>query len=59
MIASNAITNSVNNISASFIPASHDDISKQFFLSKSSLIGFEMDYFNQTVNLRHVASVDR
>ena len=26
---------------------------------KHSLIGFEMDYPNQTVNLRHVASVDR
>ena len=37
----------------------HDDTSNQFCLSKSSLIGFEMDYFNQTVNLRHVASVDR
>ena len=49
----------LNNISASYIPVSHDDTSNQFCLSKSSLIGFEMDYFNQTVNLRHVASVDR
>ena len=30
-----------------------------FCLSKAFLIGFEMDYPNQTVNLRHVASVDR
>ena len=30
-----------------------------FRLSKAFLIGFEMDYPNQTVNLRHVASVDR
>mgnify|MGYP006448613341 CR=1 FL=1 len=28
-------------------------------LSKAFLIGFEMDYPNQTVNLRHIASVDR
>jgi hypothetical protein len=32
---------------------------KQFCLSKAFLIGFEMDYPNQTVNLRHIASVDR
>jgi hypothetical protein len=30
-----------------------------FCLSKAFLIGFEMDYPNQTVNLRHIASVDR
>ena len=36
-----------------------DDTSKQFCLSKAFLIGFEMDYPNQTVNLRHIASVDR
>ena len=30
-----------------------------FRLSKAFLIGFEMDYPNQTVNLRHIASVDR
>ena len=48
--------------------ASHRDTSnksclttdlKQFCLSKAFLIGFEMDYPNQTVNLRHIASIDR
>ena len=36
-----------------------DDTPRHFCLSKASLIGFEMDYPNQTVNLRHIASVDR
>ena len=34
-------------------------LTKAFFpFIRASLTGFEMDYPNQTVNLRHIASVD-